>query len=126
MYAVIRTGSKQYRVSPGDVITVEKLDLPEGKKHTFKDVLLLNAGRKVVTGRKELAGVRVEAKVISQGRNRKEVVFKYRPKKGYRRKRGHRQQLTMLEIEDIIVKTSTPKKAARKDAGKATEGKKEA
>jgi large subunit ribosomal protein L21 len=118
MYAVIRTGSKQYRVSPGDVITVEKLDLPEGKKCSFEDVVMFHDGDKVVSSPKELASVRVSGKVVGQGKSDKVIVFKYKPKKGYRKKRGHRQELTRVEIEDIIVrktakrqKTPTPVKA---------------
>jgi large subunit ribosomal protein L21 len=122
MYAVIRTGSKQYRVSPGDVITVEKLDVDEGKKHSFEDVVLYHDGKKVIVNPKELAKVRVAARVVSQGRSKKLVVFKYKPKKGYQRKKGHRQQLTRLEIEDIIVSKSAPKKTAEKAETPAAEG----
>lgn len=117
MYAVIRTGSKQYRVSPGDRITVEKLDVAEGKKLDFEDIVLYHDGKKVVSAAKELAKIKVVGKVISQGRSKKEIVFKYKPKKGYRRKKGHRQQLTRVEIEDIIVRKSAPrKKAAKKES----------
>jgi len=122
MYAVIRTGSKQYRVAPGDLITVEKLDVPEGKKHSFEDVVLYHDGEKVVVNPKELAKVRVSAKVVGQGRSKKLVVYKYKPKKGYHRKKGHRQQLTRLEIEDIIVRKSAPRKAAGKVESQAAEG----
>jgi large subunit ribosomal protein L21 len=122
MYAVIRTGSKQYRVSPGDVITVEKLDVDEGKKHSFEDVVLYHDGKKVIVNPKELAKVRVAARVVSQGRSKKLVVFKYKPKKGYQRKKGHRQQLTRLEIEDIIVRKSAPTKTAEKAETPAAEG----
>ncbi|MFH1149617.1 MAG: 50S ribosomal protein L21 [Actinomycetota bacterium] len=112
MYAVVRSGSKQYRVSPGDRITVEKLDVAEGKKYTFDDVVLYHDGDRLVANPKELARVKVSAKVLGQGRSRKLVVFKYKPKKGYSRKKGHRQQLTRLEIEDIIVRKTAPRKAA--------------
>ena len=122
MYAVIRTGSKQYRVAPGDVITVEKLDVEEGKKHSFEDVVLFNDGKQVIVNPKELAKVRVAAKVVSQGRSKKLIVYKYKPKKGYSRKKGHRQQLTRLEIEDIIVRKSAPGKAAEKAEGPAAAG----
>ena len=122
MYAVIRTGSKQYRVAPGDVITVEKLDVEEGKKHSFEDVVLFNDGKQVIVNPKELAKVRVAAKVVSQGRSKKLIVYKYKPKKGYSRKKGHRQQLTRLEIEDIIVRKSAPRKAAEKAEGPAAAG----
>ncbi|MBU4489582.1 MAG: 50S ribosomal protein L21 [Actinobacteria bacterium] len=119
MYAVIRTGSKQYRVSPGDAITIEKIDVAEGKKCHFKDVVLFHDGENVVADPRELSKVRVDARVVSQGRSEKLTVFKYKPKKGYRKKKGHRQSLTRVEIEDIIVvrKTAPRKKAAA--AGKA-------
>lgn len=120
MYAVIRTGSKQYRVSPGDVITIEKIDVAEGKKCHFEDVVLFHDGKKLVAGPKELAKVKVDARVVSQGRSDKLVVFKYKPKKGYRRKKGHRQNLTRVEIEDIIVRKSAPRKKAAA-AGKQQE-----
>lgn len=117
MYAVIRTGSKQYRVSPGDKITVEKIDAAEGKKVSFEDVLLYNDGKKIVAGPKELSRVKVTGRVLDQGKGEKLLVFKYRPKKGYRRKKGHRQELTRVEIEDIIVRKSAPrKKAAKKES----------
>jgi len=116
MYAVIRTGSKQYRVSPGDVITVEKLDVPEGKKCSFEDVVLFHDGDRVVAGPKELSRVRVSGKVIGQGKSDKVIVFKYKPKKGYRKKRGHRQELTRVEIEDIIVRKSAPREKAEAPA----------
>lgn len=119
MYAVIRTGSKQYRVAPGDLITVEKLDVPEGKKHSFEDVVLYHDGKKAIVNPKELAKVRVAAKVVEQGRSKKLIVYKYKPKKGYSRKKGHKQHLTRLEIEDIIVRKSAPRKAAEKSESQA-------
>jgi large subunit ribosomal protein L21 len=112
MYAVIRTGSKQYKVSPGDRITVEKLDVDEGKKHSFEDVVLFHDGEKLVVNPRELAKVRVAARVIEQGRSDKTVVFKYKPKKGYHKKRGHRQPLTRLEIEDIVMRKTAPRQKA--------------
>lgn len=112
MYAVIRTGSKQYRVTPGDVITVEKLGVAEGDRHSFDDVLLYHDGKKAIVNPKELAKVSVSAEVVGQGRSGKLVVYKYRPKKGYRRKRGHRQELTRVRIEDIAVGAAAP--AARR------------
>jgi len=117
MYAVIRTGSKQYKVSPGDRITIEKIDVPEGKKYTFDDVVLFHDGDKVVSKPKELAKVRVAARVVGQGRTKKTLVFKYKPKKGYHKKRGHRQQLTRLEIEEIVVRKTAPRKAASPETG---------
>jgi large subunit ribosomal protein L21 len=116
MYAVIRTGSKQYKVSPGDRITVEKLGVDEGKKLTFEDVVLYHDGDKVVSSPRELAKVRVSARVIAQGRSDKTVVFKYKPKKGYHRKKGHRQDLTRLEIEDIVMRKTAPRQKAAQPA----------
>jgi large subunit ribosomal protein L21 len=116
MYAVIRTGSKQYKVSPGDQITVEKLDVGEGKKHNFEDVILFHDGESLVVNPRELAKVRVSARVIGQGRSDKTVVFKYKPKKGYHKKRGHRQQLTRLEIEDIVMRKTAPRQKAAASA----------
>jgi len=123
MYAVIRTGSKQYKVSPGDRITVEKLEVPEGKKYTFEDVVLYHDGESIVASPKELVKVKVAAKVVDQGRSVKTVVYKYKPKKGYHRKRGHRQQLTRLEIEEITVRKTAPRQkvATAKGAGATAE-----
>ncbi len=112
MYAVIRTGSKQYKVSPGDRITVEKIDMPEGKKYSFEDVVLYHDGEKVVSDPKDLSKVRVAARVIEQGRAKKVVVFKYKPKKGYHKKKGHRQELTRLEIEEVVMRKTAPRKSA--------------
>jgi large subunit ribosomal protein L21 len=122
MYAVIRTGSKQYRVSPGDVITVEKLEVEPGKKTHFEDVVLYHDGKKLVANPKQLARVRVDARVVEQGRSEKLVVFKYKPKKGYRRKKGHRQDLTRVEIEDIIVRKSAPRKKPKDSGAEAEDG----
>jgi len=119
MYAVIRTGSKQYRVSPGDRITVEKLEVAEGKKLAIEDVVLYHDGKNLVVNPKELAKVRVDARVVEQGRSEKTVVFKYKPKKGYHRKRGHRQHLTRLEIEDIVMRKSAPRQKAPQGEKKA-------
>lgn len=122
MYAVIRTGSKQYRVSPGDMITVERLEVPKGGKCSFEDVLLYHDGDKVMAAPKELAKVKVTGKIVDQGRSAKTLVFKFKPKKGYHRMKGHRQQLTRVEIEDIIVRKSAPrgKAAAGKASGAAS------
>lgn len=102
MYAVIRTGSKQYKVSPGDRITIEKLDVAEGESCVFDDVLLLSDEKGLVSDPAKLAKVTVNGTVVKQGRSDKTIVFKYKPKKGYRRKKGHRQQLTLVQVEDII------------------------
>ena len=97
MYAVVETGGKQYRVQEGDVIQVEKLAVNEGEVVSL-DVIALGKDGKVFVG-EELANVKVNAKVVSHGKGKKVIVFKYKPKKDYRRKQGHRQPYTELVIE---------------------------
>jgi large subunit ribosomal protein L21 len=102
MYAVIETGGKQYRVESGSVIRVEKLDVPVGEKVVFQRVLMAGGEGEVLAG-PEAGKVRVEGTVLGHGKGRKIVVFKYRPKKGYHRKRGHRQLFTEVRVERISV-----------------------
>ena len=99
MYAVVETGGKQYRVQEGDVIQVEKLAVNEGEVVSL-DVIALGKDGKVFVG-EELANVKVNAKVVSHGKGKKIIVFKYKPKKDYRRKQGHRQPYTELVIETV-------------------------
>lgn len=99
MYAVVETGGKQYRVQEGDVIQVEKLAVNEGEVVSL-DVIALGKDGKVFVG-EELANVKVNAKVVSHGKGKKVIVFKYKPKKNYRRKQGHRQPYTELVIETV-------------------------
>ena len=101
MYAVVRSGGKQYKVSAGDVLRVEKLDAQVGDTITLEDVLMVSDGEKVNVEQSELAKAKVTARVTEQGRHRKIVVFKYKRRKRYRRKRGHRQWFTELAIENI-------------------------
>jgi large subunit ribosomal protein L21 len=101
-YAVIKTGGKQYRVSAGDKLRVEKLPGGVGDKVTFDEVLLVG-GDAVKVGRPLLAGAAVEAKITAQDRSKKLVIFKFRRRKNYRRKKGHRQAFTALEITGIKV-----------------------
>lgn len=100
MYAVIQTGGKQYRVQEGDTIFVEKLDAAEGDVVTFDEVLFVG-GDKPKVGTPLVKGASVTAKVEKHGKGKKIVVFKYKPKKNYRKKRGHRQPYTRLVIEKI-------------------------
>ncbi len=100
MYAVIETGGKQQRVEQGTVIYVEKLDANDGDKVTFDNVLMLG-GDKVTIGNPYVSGANVEAKVVKHGKQKKIVVFKFKAKKKYRRKQGHRQPYTKLEITKI-------------------------
>jgi large subunit ribosomal protein L21 len=101
VYAVIETGGKQYRVSEGDKIRVEKLAAEEGSSIEITDVLLLGRDNGPVVGAPLVAGARVKANVLSHGKEDKVIIFKYRRKKNYRRFRGHRQQYTDLKIESI-------------------------
>lgn len=100
MYAVIVSGGKQYRVSQGDVIYVEKLDQEVDSKVSF-DVLMLGSENGVEIGTPTLAGAKVEGKILSQVKGEKIIIFKYKSKKNYHRKAGHRQQYTKVEITSI-------------------------
>lgn len=100
-YAIVETGGKQYKVAEGDHISVEKLDATQGDEVRLDRVLLVNKGGDVQVGTPTVEGAAVVAKVQRQDRDRKIVVFKYKPKKRYRRKSGHRQAITRLVIEKI-------------------------
>jgi large subunit ribosomal protein L21 len=102
MYAVVRTGGKQYRVSPGDSIEVEKLPFEVGEQIELDQVLLVANGSGTKIGRPVVDGARIKATVTRQAKGRKVIVFKYRSSKRYRRKRGHRQLLTRLRIDEIV------------------------
>ena len=100
MYAIIATGGKQYRVSEGDVIYIEKIDAQVDSTGSF-DVLLMGNDGDVKIGTPVVEGVKVEGKVVGQIRGEKIVVYKYKSKKNYRRKQGHRQPYTKVEITKI-------------------------
>ncbi len=100
VYAIIETGGKQYRVQQGDTIYVEKLDAEANATVSF-DVLMIGGDKKVTVGKPTIKGAKVEGKVIAQGRGEKIVVYKYKSKKNYRRKQGHRQPFTKVEITAI-------------------------
>ena len=100
MYAIIATGGKQYRVSEGDVIYIEKIDAQVDSTVSF-DVLLMGNDGDVKIGTPVVEGVKVEGKVVGQIRSEKIVVYKYKSKKNYRRKQGHRQPYTKVEITKI-------------------------
>ncbi|HEY64358.1 MAG TPA: 50S ribosomal protein L21 [Caldilineae bacterium] len=101
MYAIIETGGKQYRVSPGQTIEVEKLEIPEGEEVTFDRVLLVSDGENVRVGQPVVEGVVVRAHVVKHDRHRKVIVFRYKAAERYRRKKGHRQPFTRLQIDAI-------------------------
>ena len=105
MYAIIETCGKQYKVAEGDVVLFEKLDVEEGKKVTFDKVILVSEKEKVQIGNPYVKGVKVEGKVVSHGKGKKIIVFKYKPKKNYKRKQGHRQPYTKVEITSIKLGT---------------------
>ena len=109
MYAVIESCGKQYKVSEGEVVFFEKLDVEEGKKVTFDKVVLVS-DEKVQVGNPYVKGVKVEGKVVAHGKGKKIIVFKMKAKKNYRRKQGHRQPYTKVEITSI--KKQASKKAA--------------
>ncbi|MBI5538158.1 MAG: 50S ribosomal protein L21 [Deltaproteobacteria bacterium] len=100
MYAVIKTGGKQYRVTEGQSLRVEKLPGEPGQKVEFKEVLLVG-GDKLKIGQPTVTGARVEAEILGQDRGPKIVIFKFRRRKNYRRKQGHRQPYTQLKITGI-------------------------
>jgi large subunit ribosomal protein L21 len=100
MYAVIQTGGKQYKVSEGDSVLVEKLDAEPGTEVSF-DVLLLSNDKGVQVGKPVLGGVAAKAKVVEHGKGDKVVIFKYKSKKNFRKKQGHRQPFTKVEITTI-------------------------
>ena len=101
MYAVVVTGGKQYRVQEGDVIYVEKLEADVETSIKLGDVLALGKEDGLVVGTPVVEGAKVFAKVLEQGKAKKVIVFKYKRKKDYRRKQGHRQPFTKLQIEKI-------------------------
>lgn len=100
MYAIIETGGKQYKVEQGDVVFVEKLGVEEGETVTFDKVLVVG-GDDVKVGTPYVDGASVEASVVKNGKDKKIIVYKYKSKKGYHKKQGHRQPYTKLEIKKI-------------------------
>ncbi len=116
MYAVIETGGKQYRVQEGDVITIEKLNAEVGETVTFDKVLVLGEGKDVKVGTPYVDAA-VTGSVVENGKGQKVIIFKYKAKKDYRKKQGHRQPYTMVKIESLG--GAAPKKAVKKEEPKA-------
>ncbi len=104
MFAIVKTGGKQYRVSENNVIRVEKINIEAGGSISLNEVLMVNDGVNTTIGAPLVAGAKVEATVLEQMRDRKVIVFKKKRRHNYRRKKGHRQHLTVLKINKIIVK----------------------
>lgn len=109
MYAVIKTGGKQHKVSEGDVLLVEKLAGSTGESVEFAEVLLVSDEDKVIVDSSSLSKVKVFGTIIEQAKGKKVIVFKYKPKKGYHRKTGHRQSLTRVQIDEISLQGSRTK-----------------
>lgn len=120
MFAVIETGGKQYRVEQGSVIRIEKIDVPEGDSVVFDKVLLAGDEGKVLAG-PEAGKVKVEGTVVRHGKGKKIIVFKYKPKKGYHRKRGHRQLFTEVRVDRIAGTPGKGKSGEKKEEGEAQE-----
>ena len=130
-FAVVQTGGKQYRVQPGDVLDVERLLVDVGSPVDLSDVRLIAGDGEVLVGSPQVEGAVVRAQVVEHLRGPKLVVFKYKPKTRYRRKTGHRQELTRLQIEDLVLPGSAteeeekpappPRRASRAKAAAAEE-----
>lgn len=103
MYAVFRTGGKQFRAEPGSSIRVPSLDVEPGETVTFEDVLLASDGSDVKVGTPVIAGASVKAEVVKHGRDKKIIVFKRKRRKGYRKKAGHKQGFTEVKVAEIEV-----------------------
>ncbi len=101
MYAVIETGGQQYKIKQGDTLKIEKIPAEVGNTIKFDKVLLVNTGEQCVVGSPYLKDVSVESEVLMQDRHRKVIVFKYKRRKGYQKKRGHRQHFTKVRILKI-------------------------
>lgn len=101
MLAIIKTGGKQYVVSPGNRIKIEKLDKKEGAEVVFSEVLLLDKGNQLEIGTPLVKGAKVSGKILKQGKAKKVIIFKYKTKKRYQKKKGHRQLFTQVEITKI-------------------------
>ncbi len=101
MYAIIETGGKQYKVSEGDVIKVEKLDVAENENYNFETVLFISNDGNTTIGQPYVNGASVDATVLGNGKAKKVVIYKYKSKKGFHKKKGHRQPFTKLVINKI-------------------------
>ena len=119
MYVIIESCGRQYKVAEGDTVFFEKLDTQEGKNITFDKVILLSDDKKIQVGNPYVKGVKVVGKVVSHGKHKKIIVFKMKPKKNERKKQGHRQPYTKVEITSIKIaakKAETTKKEVTEKA----------
>lgn len=121
MYAIIESCGKQYKVSVGDIVFFEKLNAEEGKKVSFDKIILVSDDGKVQIGNPYVKDVKVEGKIIAHGKAKKIIVFKMKPKKNYRRKQGHRQPYTKVEITAIkVAGAKTEKEETKTETAKST------
>ena len=118
MFAIVNISGKQYRVEKGDQIKVALLETESGKKVKFENVLLTDDGKKVTIGNPVVSGATVSGTVINHGRDRKVIVFKKKRRKGYRRKNGHRQDFSLIQIDSISASASKKKAAPKKVTAK--------
>lgn len=116
MYAVVNSGGKQYKVRQGEVLRVEKLSGDVGSSVTFDRVLMFSDGENVSIGQPILDGVSVEGRIVEQGKAKKIIVFKYKRRKRYRRKNGHRQEFTAIQIDSIHAKGTKTANGAEPNA----------
>ena len=123
MYAIIETGGKQYRVAEGDVLTVEKLAVEDGAQVELDKVLLLSKDGDVQVGAPYIEGAKVFGEVVESGKGKKVIIFKYKAKKDYRRKNGHRQPYTLVKVTGIgaAAKKATPAKAKATEKAEKSE-----
>jgi len=103
MYAVFRTGGKQFRVEPGMRVRIPSLDVDEGSSVEFDEVLLAGDGEEISVGTPVVEGAKVTAEGLRHGRDRKIIVFKRKRRKGYRKKQGHRQKFTEIRVDDVVL-----------------------
>ncbi len=101
MYAIVKTGGKQYKVQEGDILRVEKLTGDVGSEISFDDVLMFSDGETVTVGQPKVDNVTVSGHIVAQGKSKKIIVFKYKRRKRYRRTQGHRQHFTAVQIDSI-------------------------
>ena len=121
MYAIIEACGKQYKVQEGDIVFMERLDEEEGKKVTFDNVLLISDDKKTTVGTPNVKNAKVSATVVGHGKGKKILVFKYKAKKNERKRRGHRQAYTKVQIEKISVTAPRAKKVETEVKAEADE-----
>ena len=117
MYAIVEISGKQYKVQEGDIVFVDRLEnVEEGNKITFDKVLMISDDKKVTIGQDTVKGAKVEASVIGHGKSKKIIVYKFKPKKNYRRTQGHRQPYTKIQIEKISTASRAKKAEVKEEA----------